>query len=174
MTRYAALLRAVNLGSHKKLAMPALRDLLGALGHTDVATYLQSGNAVFTAEGPREEVAAGIEERLAADLGLHTEVILRTGEELRAVVDRNPMEVGDPARYTVLFLLSPPAPGWLDGFDLEAFAPDRMRAAGTELYFDLPNGIGRAKLPIAVGRRLKVPATMRNWRTVNALVSLAA
>jgi uncharacterized protein (DUF1697 family) len=174
VTRYVALLRAVNLGSHKKIAMPELRSLLTGLGHTDVRTYLQSGNAVFTADEPRaERVAADIEERLAASLGLTTEVILRTADELREVIDRNPMEVGDPAKYTVLFLLERPAPDWLGGLDLGGFAPEEMRAGERELYFSLPNGIGRAKLPVALGRRLKVPATMRNWNTVTNLLSLA-
>jgi uncharacterized protein (DUF1697 family) len=57
--------------------------------------------------------------------------------------------------------------------DLGRFAPEEMRAAERELYFALPNGTGRAKLPVALGRRLKVPATMRNWRTVTSLLSLA-
>ncbi|HZE32413.1 MAG TPA: DUF1697 domain-containing protein [Actinoallomurus sp.] len=173
MTRYVALLRAVNLGSHKKLPMAELRRLLTAGGYGDVQTYLQSGNAVFTTDEPRERVAADIEERLVAELGLSTEVILRTADELEEVIERNPMEVGDPARYTVVFLLKPPAPDWLNGVDLAEFAPDEMRAAELELYLNLPNGIGRAKLPIALGRRLKVPATMRNWRTVLNLRSLA-
>jgi uncharacterized protein (DUF1697 family) len=172
--RYVALLRAVNLGSHKKLAMPALRELLSGMGHTDVETYLQSGNAVFTAEEPRaERVAADIEERLAAELGLTTEVILRTADEMREVVERNPLEVGDPTKCTVLFLLDRPSPDWLGGLDLGRFAPEEMRAAERELYFALPNGTGRAKLPVTLGRRLKVPATMRNWRTVTSLLSLA-
>lgn len=174
MTRYVALLRAVNLGSHKKLSMPELRELLSGLGYADVQTYLQSGNAVFTADEPRaDRVAAEIEERLTAELGLTTEVILRTADQLRKVVDGNPMEVGDPARFTAWFLLRPPAPDWLDGFDLGKFAPEEMRAGELELYLNLPNGIGRAKLPVALGRRLKVPATMRNWKTVTNLMSLA-
>ncbi len=173
MTRYVALLRAVNLGSHKKLAMPALRELLSSLGYSDVETYLQSGNAVFTSPSPAEEVAARIEDRLAADLGLTTEVILRTGEEMRRVVDDSPMEVTDPVLFSVAFLLRPPAPDWQEGADLERFAPERMWAGEREIYLSLPNGTGRAKLPPVVGRRLKVPSTMRNWRTVVNLASLA-
>lgn len=174
MTRYVALLRAVNLGSHKKISMPDLRKLLSGMGHGDVATYLQSGNAVFTAEeADAATVASAVEDRLAAELGLSTEVILRTADELRAVIDGNPMEVGDPAKYTVWFLLEAPPAAWLDGLDLASFTPERLRDGGRDLYLDLPNGIGRAKLPVALGRRLKVPATMRNWRTVTALMSLA-
>ncbi|GLY76656.1 DUF1697 domain-containing protein [Actinoallomurus iriomotensis] len=174
MTRYVALLRAVNLGSHKKISMADLRELLTGLGYGDVRTYLQSGNAIFTARETRtERVAAAIEERLAAGLGLTTEVILRTAEELQGVVEHNPLEVGDPAKSTVLFLLEPPPEDWLSGIDLGRFAPEEMRAGERELYYRLPNGIGRAKLPIALGRRLKTPATMRNWNTVTNLLSLA-
>lgn len=174
MTRYVALLRAVNLGSHKKVSMAELRTLLSGMGYGDVATYLQSGNAVFTAAEPdAATVAADVEGRLAAELGLSTEVIIRTGDELRGVVERNPTTVGDPAKFQVWFLRKPPAPAWLDGVDLASFDPETMWADRLELYLDLPNGTGRAKLPAALGRRLKVPATMRNWRTVTALASLA-
>jgi uncharacterized protein (DUF1697 family) len=170
--RYIALLRAVNLGGHKKIAMPALRETLTAIGYTDVSTYLQSGNAVFTAP-ERDTIAAEIETRLAADLGLTTEVIIRTADELHAVIEKNPLEVREPARFGVLFLYDTPAPGRLDGFDPGDFAPDVVRVADRELYFDLPNGFGRAKLPLVIGRRLKVPATMRNWNTVTKLAELA-
>lgn len=174
MTRYVALLRAVNLGSHKKVSMADLRELLAGLGYADVRTYLQSGNAVFTAPETRpERVAASVEERLAAELGLTTEVIMRTAEELQDVVERNPLEVDDPAKSTVWFLLKPPPQDWLTGLDLDRFAPEEMRAGEREIYLRLPNGIGRAKLPVALGRRLKTPATMRNWKTVTSLLSLA-
>lgn len=170
--RYIALLRAVNLGGHKKIAMPALRDTLTALGYTDVTTYVQSGNAVFTApESPA--VATDIETRLTADLGLTTEVIVRTADELQDVIEKNPLEVREPAKFGVLFLYEPPAPSWMDGFDPGDFTPDVVRVADRELYFDLPNGFGRAKLPLFIGRRLKVPATMRNWNTVTKLAELA-
>jgi uncharacterized protein (DUF1697 family) len=171
MMRYIALLRAVNLGSHKKIAMPALRESLTALGYTDVTTYLQSGNAVFTAP-ERETIATEIEDRLTADLGLTTEVILRTAEELHAVIENNPLEVHEPSRFGVLFLYDKPAPGWLDGFDIEKFAPETVHVTDRELYYDLPDGFGRAKLPLFLNRRLKVPATMRNWNTVTKLAEL--
>jgi uncharacterized protein (DUF1697 family) len=169
--RYVALLRAVNLGSHKKIAMPALREALTAIGYTDVTTYLQSGNAVFTAP-ERPTIATEIEDRLAADLGLSTEVIVRTADELHAVIEENPLEVRDPTRFGVLFLYERPATGWLEGSAPADFAPETVHVADRELYLDLPNGFGRAKLPLFLGRRLKVPATMRNWNTVTRLAEL--
>ncbi len=174
MTRYVALLRAVNLGSHKKLAMPALRELLEGLGYTGVATYLQSGNAVFTApDRTPDQVTAEVEDRLARDLGLTTEVIVRSSEELAGVIERNPLTVGDPARFVVMFLAGALPPGGPDGLDPGAYAPEVMAAGERELYLDLPNGIGRAKLPPALTRRLPMPSTARNWRTVLALLELA-
>lgn len=173
MARHVALLRAVNLGSYGKVSMPALRELLAGLGYADVETYLQSGNAVLTADETPGEVSARIEERLAAGLGLTTEVIVRTADELRTVIAANPLKVADPSRFGVLFLYDRPATGWLDGLDRDTFAPEALHPADREIYFSLPNGFGRAKLPTAVGRRLKVPATMRNWHTVTALASMA-
>jgi uncharacterized protein (DUF1697 family) len=57
--------------------------------------------------------------------------------------------------------------------DPGAYAPEEMAVAGREVYFHLPNGTGRAKLPPLVTRRIKVPATMRNWRSVISLLDLA-
>lgn len=99
--RYVALLRGINVGRNKRVAMSALRELLGALGHTDVTTYLQSGNALFTS--PRDDpagLAREIERRVARDLGLEVAVMVRTGEELARVVAGNPFPSAtvDPAR----------------------------------------------------------------------------
>ncbi|MEV0757668.1 DUF1697 domain-containing protein [Streptosporangium sp. NPDC050280] len=175
MTRYVALLRAVNLGSHKKISMPDLRAVCAELGHTDIQTYLQSGNVVFTADEPEAgKVAARLEGRLADGLGLSTKVILRTAGELRAIVEASPAKADDPTGYSVWFLLDSLSADWLDGFDAGRFAPEEMWTASREIYLSLPNGSGRAKLPVALERRLKTPATMRNWRTVTNLVELAA
>ena len=173
MTTYVALLRAVNLGSRKKLPMADLRKLLDRRRirrRPDLPAERQRGVHRGQTRASRSPPTS---RSGSPRLGLTTEVILRTADELGKVIDRNPMEVGDPAKYTVLFLLRPPAPDWLDGVDLGEFAPEEMRASERELYLNLPNGIGRAKLPVVLGRRLKVPATMRNWRTVTNLMSLA-
>jgi uncharacterized protein (DUF1697 family) len=175
VTKYVALLRAVNLGDHKKIAMPVLREVLTGLGYADVVTYLQSGNAVFSAaERPVERLTAEIEEGLAGGPGLATEVMIRTAGELRTVIDENPLEVRDPAKLAVLFLYRATDPEKLTGLEPERFAPEEMHAGEREIYFYFPNGIGRARLPQAVGRRLKMPATMRNWNTVTNLMALAA
>ena len=97
-------------------------------------------------------------------------MIIRTSDELAGVIGRNPLTVSDPARFVVLFLTGPPPAGGLDGLDPGAYAPEVMAAGEREVYLDLPNGIGRSRLLAAVGRRLAVPSTARNWRTVQALL----
>ena len=73
MPRYVALLRGVNVGGHGRLAMADLRGLVEGLGHSDVATHIQSGNVVLRASSrSAEQVAVGIEEALARDLGVET------------------------------------------------------------------------------------------------------
>lgn len=172
--RYVALLRAINLGSHQKIAMADLRTLLAGLGYTDVVTYLQSGNAVFTAPPQRpDQVATDIEDRLARDLAMPVRVIVRTAEELRAVIDRNPMQVRDPAKFLVTFLREAPDLDALRAIDPGAHAPEEFRVGDRELYFHLPGGIGRSKLPQLLERRLKGIATARNWNTTVKLLELA-
>ena len=70
MPRYVALLRSVNVAGHGRLAMADLRASFDALGYDDVATYIQTGNVLFTTPSKSEKgVAAAIEAQLAADFG---------------------------------------------------------------------------------------------------------
>jgi uncharacterized protein (DUF1697 family) len=169
--RYVALLRGINVNPRSRLAMSDLRALLAGLGHTDVRTHLQSGNALFTAE--EEPRAADIERRITDELGLSVAVILRTAEELRAVVRENPLEVRDPAKFAVVFLAQAPDREALEGIDPAAYAPEEMRVGRRELYVYFPDGLRRPRLPPLLEKRSKAPATMRNWNTVTRLLALA-
>lgn len=174
MARYAALLRGVNVGGSSRIAMTDLRALLAGLGYTGVATLLQSGNAVFTAsEGSAEAVAAGIRARLASELGLSAAVMVRPGEDLRRVVESIPFAVRDPAKCAVAFLDGEVDRERLAGLDPAAFAPEELASGERELYLYLPDGLGRARLPPALARRLGAPFTVRNWNTTTRLLALA-
>ncbi|MCP2257568.1 Uncharacterized conserved protein, DUF1697 family [Streptoalloteichus tenebrarius] len=174
MTRFVALLRGINVGGRQKVAMADLRAVLAGLGHTEVRTHLQSGNAVFTApDRPTDEVATEIERAIHRELDLTVKVMVRTAEELRAVVEGNPLEVGDPARFLVSFLDRAPDPALLDTLDPAAYAPEQVRLGARELYLSLPDGIHRARLPQVLDRLLKAPATARNWNTVTKLLAMA-
>jgi uncharacterized protein (DUF1697 family) len=176
MTTYAALLRGINLGSHAKIKMPALRQLFEALGHADVQTYLQSGNVVFTADdADPDKLARAIERRIKHDLDLTVPVLLRSQAELADIVANNPFlkQKADPATLHVTFLAEEPDRERIDAIDSAFGEPDGFAIVGRELYLHCPGGYGRTKLNNNFfERRLKVGATTRNWKTVTRLREL--
>jgi uncharacterized protein (DUF1697 family) len=178
MTRYVALLRGINVGAHKRVAMADLRSLLAGLGYDDVQTLLQSGNAVFSASAARkpERIALDVEGSIATELGVNAEVVVRTAAELASVVERDPLgEIAvDPKRYQVSFLSAEPAADVARELATLDFAPERFVLSGREIYAWHPNGIHTSKLAkLLGGPRLDVVATARNWNTVVKLLAMA-
>lgn len=175
MTRQVALLRGINVGGNRKVPMAALRAAVQGLGYDEVATHLQSGNVVLTSDAPEEEVALGIERVVAEEIGVAgVTVMVRTAQELAAVVALDPFpDADDPSKYFVSFLSSAPDPAALDAVDPAAYAPEAWHLDGRELYLWLPDGAGRTRLTAAFWeRRLTVPGTARNWRTVTRLLEM--
>jgi len=174
VTAYAALLRGINVGGNKTIAMPALKALFEELGFADVVTYIQSGNVVF--RGPKAD-ASVIEKRITDAFGHEVTVILRTGAELSTAVKGNPFVSPETnlKQLYVVYLDSKPASGAADGLDPERSPGDRFSLAGRELYLDLGNGAGRTKLTLDyLERKLGVKGTARNWNTALKLVELTA
>ena len=170
-----ALLRGINVGGKGKLPMDDLRAAVAGIGADDVATYIQSGNVVFTSAVPAARLLGDLEQAIAEAAGFEVPVVLRSAEQLAGVVAANPfLDLGlEGSRLHVVFLKGAPAPGALDVVDAAAFEPERFALVGEELYLALPDGIGRSKLAAKVGERvLGVPGTARNWNTVLKLVDL--
>jgi len=154
MQSVIALLRGVNVGGNRKIPMADLRAVFVEAGCGDVATYIQSGNVVFTTSGRSlEKVRVDLERRIETATGFAVPVILRTARELEVVVRENPFTTAGPAQLHVAFLGAAPAAGSFDGVDRANFAPEEFVVAGREVYLHLPNGAGRAKLPPAGGER---------------------
>jgi uncharacterized protein (DUF1697 family) len=171
MARLVALLRGINLGSKRRVAMADLRALLEELGYTDVRTVLQSGNAVFT--GPKTKAREKLEQALAERFGMGIDVILRTMDELHAVVDADPFgaDVTNATRYFVVFLDAAPKADALRTITDQDFSPDRVAAGGRELYAWCPDGMQDSRLMRELGKPgLAGTATVRNWSTVNKLL----
>jgi uncharacterized protein (DUF1697 family) len=165
---FIALLRAVNVGG-RKLAMADLRRLVEEVGGRDVRTYLQSGNAVFTASARN---AARLERAISSSCGFEVRVLLRGPEDLAAVIDGQPMK-GPATSWHVTFLDAPPPREAAAGVEAASYDGDTCRVVGREVYLRAPDGYGRSKLTNAFfERKLGVAATTRNWRTVNALAEL--
>jgi uncharacterized protein (DUF1697 family) len=169
--RYVALLRGVNVGGKNKLPMADLREMAESLGHTEVSTYIQSGNVVFTAA--RSVKPERWQAAIAKQFDLNVTVVLRTASELDQVVKANPFARADVSKLHVGFMTQKPSAPAIAKLDVDRFAPDEVAVHGRELYFHLPNGMGRSQLPPFVDRQLKIPTTVRNWNTVTKLLELA-
>lgn len=177
MARYIALLRGINVGGNKKVSMAQLRELMQGLGYTDVATLLQSGNAVFTSkEKSPAKVGKQLETAIAKEFGFQVSVLIRTRDELAAAVQANPLPGAEeaPSQFVVTFLSDEPDPKRLKEIDPAAYLPDEFRVVGREIYARFPHGIRDSKLAVVLGGpKLGVTPTARNWNTVTKLLELA-
>jgi uncharacterized protein (DUF1697 family) len=171
-TTYVALLRGINVGGSRKIRMADLREVFAEAGCGDVATYIQSGNVVFTHPSSDEaKVIRDLERRIEASTGFDVPVVLRTDAELHRVLDANPYGDVDPKTLHVVFLPAPPAAADARAFDAARFAPEEYAVVGREVFLHLPDGIGRAKLPPALPL-IRGTGTARNWRTVQTLAGM--
>lgn len=176
MNVHVALLRGVNLGGHNQIGMETLRDICVSLKLRSPRTYIQSGNVVFGArEADLGKLAARIESAIEKRCGFRPSTILRTAAEMREVVARNPFAGRaelDPAKLAVFFLADAPSPEVATKTQAINVGPEEIRVDGRELFVYFPDGQGRSKLLPALERTLKLPATARNWNTVNKLLTM--
>jgi uncharacterized protein (DUF1697 family) len=173
---YVALLRGINLGSHNKVPMPALRALAEDLGYGDVTTYIQSGNVILTSSDGAAKVASTLERAIATEFGIDVAVFVRSTQQLQKVVDGNPFlrQGKDPGALHVVFLSAKPKADKVTALTAKGLGAEEVAVKGAEAYLHLPNGIGRAKLNnSSVEKQLGVAGTTRNWRTTAKLLELA-
>lgn len=177
MRRYAGLLRGINVGGNKKIAMADLRRLVEGLGHQDVKTLLQSGNVVFgSTRSDQAALAAELERTIEAELGLSVGCLVRDGSDLARIIAANPLgEVADnPSRHFVVFLSGPVDPAQLTEVEVLARPGERLAAGEREVHLWLPGGAAETKLThLLFQKRLGVTvATARNWNTLTKLAAL--
>lgn len=175
---HIALRRAVNVGGRKPVAMADLRDLFMQLGFADVRSLLQSGNLVFRSDA---RSGAHLERLLETEanrrLDLQTDFFVRSADEWRAIVARNPFRTEakqDPAHLLVLFLKDAPAAKDVKALQAAIAGREVVRNGGREVFIVYPDGIGRSRLTNAlIEKHLKARGTGRNWNTVLKLDALA-
>ncbi|HVA53896.1 MAG TPA: DUF1697 domain-containing protein [Acidimicrobiales bacterium] len=167
---YVALLRGVNVGGNNAMPMADLRALFGELGLVDARTYIQSGNVIFSS--PTWPDASTLETAIEERFAIKTNVVLRSAGDLGAAVEHNPFSLEEEAGLHVGFMARTVSKEKIAALDHERFGLDRFAVVGSEVYYFLPLGIGRSKLPSYVVRALEVPVTTRNWNTLNKLVEL--
>ncbi|MEU0098054.1 DUF1697 domain-containing protein [Streptomyces sp. NPDC006267] len=171
-TTYAALLRGINVSGSKRVPMAELRTVLTELGHTGIATYLQSGNAVFRSDGDDEDaLAAALEQALHQRFGFAVDCLVRDSGYLAAVAGACPFpaaELEGKQLHVTFFDRSVDADRFAD-LGAEDFLPEEFQLGDRCLYLYAPDGLGRSKLAVALGRPRHVKgltATSRNWNTV--------
>lgn len=165
---YIALLRGINVTGSGILPMKDLAALCEALGFTQVRTYIQSGNVVFASRLGEAAVCARLEKALEARMGKKIAVMVRTAEQLRAVLDANPFPGREGAKTAVLFLSGPCPANPLEG--ARGHNGEELHPGHRELYIWYPNGQGQSKLKLAAALQT---GTVRNMNTVGKLVELA-
>lgn len=171
------LLRGINIGPRKRIAMPELRELLAGAGFKDVRTYVQSGNVVLRTGVSANKLGAQAEKLIAERFGFDVDVIVRSADELAEVVRANPLAdvAEDPKRYQVSFCDAEPDSDAVAKIAAAAAPSEKLVTIGRELYAWHPDGVGRSKLWTKLaGTGLGVRATARNWTTVTTLLEMAS
>jgi uncharacterized protein (DUF1697 family) len=174
-----ALLRAINVGGRSKVAMSDLRDVFGKMGFADIQTILQTGNIIFRSEKlSGEKLSARIEQQLVSDLGLQTDMLVRSAEEWVKIVAANPFPdiARDKPNFLVLMpLKTRPAAEVVESLRSAIKGPEMIETDGSQLYISYPAGIGRSKLTNSlIEARLQTRGTGRNWNTVLKIASAAS
>lgn len=185
MATHAALLRGINVGGNRKVAMSDLRAIVTGLGHADVSTYIQSGNVLFsTQRADTAALAAEMEEALAGALGVRPRVVVLSRAELADVVAANPYpDEPNPKALHAVFLAAGPPPGMIEYVAAAQQAAaqkgsrDSARFAGRVLYLHTPDGYGRSDLAVRLTKAAgplspRQSGTARNWATVTKLLIL--
>jgi len=177
MARQIALLRGINVGGHRKVPMARLRELLEELGFRDAKTYVQSGNVLLRAgrEAPAK-VARKLEQGIEATFGFDVAVVVRTRDQLAAVIDANPLGkvATDPKRHHVVFLDGTLGPKKIKELQEASVAPEVLHAGPSEIHVWSPDGARNSRaMKLLTDKKLGLTATARNWRTVEKLLETA-
>ncbi len=179
METYIAILRGINVSGHKMIKMADLKISLSELGFTHIQTYIQSGNLVFSHKKSDQRILAQqIEDKILKGFGFDVPVIVRKLDEFKKVAENNAFvnERNEEVSYLhVTFLAEKPEKDSVDKLAGINYPPDEFIIAGDVVYLFCPNGYGNTKLSNTFfEKKLKTPATTRNWKTVNKLIEIAS
>ena len=172
MTRCVALIRGINVGRAKRIAMAELRALVERLGYGDVSTLLNSGNVVFDAPRPQKaRLAQAIEAGIVDTFGISARVVVVGAADLDVIVSDNPLRkiANDPSRYMVAFVADLQALAKAQPLLAENWSPEAFAIGTKAAYLWYGGGVIDSKLAKAVGRVMGDAMTTRNWATVMKL-----
>lgn len=173
MKRYIAFLRGINVSGQKLIKMELLRDMFNRAGYANVVTYIQSGNVVFDTKGKTDKVRADIEKMLETEIGYRVATIVRTAEELLAVIAANPFtDIPEGHKLYITYLAAEPAAEAVANLPKVLQEGEQMQVIGREIYFTTA-GYGNTKFTNAyIEKQLKTEATTRNLATTIKVTTL--
>jgi uncharacterized protein (DUF1697 family) len=184
MPTHVALLRGVNVGGRNKVAMADLRKVVESLGHGDVATYIQSGNVVFTSKDTdTAAIAAELERALEEAVGVRSRVVVLSRAELAKAIADNPFpDEANPKHLHAVFLGAEvgaeeaAAVAAAERRASDKGSRDQAKVVGRTVYLRTPEGLGRSELAAQLARSNPVAGgpggTARNWATVTKLLAM--
>ena len=175
MPRYVVLLRGVNVGKTQRVPMADFKALLQGLGHQDVTTVLNSGNAVFTsASRTPGRLAQNIARALADSLGVSAAVVVKSGAEFAALVAANPMAVPEQehSKFLVVFANDAATLQGLESLQPLVQAPERLVVGPHAAYLHCAAGILQSRVGAALLGKVGQSVTTRNWGTTLRLLRL--
>ena len=171
-----ALLRGINVGKAKRIAMTDLRKLVEKLGYADVRTLLNSGNVVYTVPAKTKgDSAERIEKAIESAFGFSSRVTVVSADELVKAVSKNPLREAEtyPPRFLVAFFRRPTDRSLLAPLAKRKWGKDKLALGERVAYLWCADGILTSGLLTEVGRALDDGVTTRNWATVRKLLELA-
>ena len=175
-SRYVALLRGINVGGRNKVPMAELRAAFEDAGHTDVRTYIQSGNVVFGSTAPRASLEADIESMLEGHLGYPLVVVVRSHAQLRSVVAKAPAKFGaqpDTYHSDAIFLRAPLTPAQVMKIVKLREGVDQAWAGRGVVYFArLSAERTKSRMSSIVGTPEYANMTIRSWATTTKLLAM--
>ena len=177
MPVYIALLRGINVGG-KRMKMADLRDMFTNIGFQDVQTLLASGNVIFqTKEDNQGKLVADIENAIQLTFGFDSKIIIRTLEQIEAVITKNPFNMDEIAgnRLLVTFLRDTPSNEAIQAFEEFHQTNEAVHISDEEIFIHYPDGAGQSKLSNnVIEKKLDIVGTARNWNTVIKIRALAS
>lgn len=181
MTVYIALLRGINVGGKNVIKMADLKRVFESIGLCEVKTYIQSGNVLFKSNESEESLCSKIEHEIEAVFGIPVKVILRTSMELERVISNCPFSNDEVTEAEILseveslyvaLLAHNPLKENIEHIDVYRSESDKYHIAGRDIYLLFHHSIRNSKLANNLNK-LNVSTTVRNWKTLSKLASLA-
>ncbi|MDR0434979.1 MAG: DUF1697 domain-containing protein [Gracilibacteraceae bacterium] len=178
---YAALFRGINVGGKNIVKMVELRQLLSGLGFRNVKTYIQSGNAIFDSDDEAPKIKETIQVAFQSAFQFECAVILRTKEEIEAVIKSLPFSKTEMAEAAAAnsevehlyyyFSDNPPGRSMIRTIGAEYGGPDKLAVGAGGMYLLCHESIRDSKLAAALVKQ-NFSMTARNWKTLTKLSAM--